>query len=212
MTLTPEEGYDLYAPSYKDDHQLLDSFDWDAARTWLKEALEAPDSKPRSLLDAGCGDGRTLARVARWDFPLKLYGVDISRGMLARAAKRVPGAHLDRLDLTNLDDCRRWAGRTIRADFVTAFFVLVHFSRPEAFLASLSAVTRPGGEVLMNSIPQREAPTLKAGTRRFQIQAYHYEPDQIQDCAESAGWELVRRQDLFEEVTLVSTLFWWRLP
>ncbi len=211
MTLSPEPGYDLYAPSYKDDHPHLDSFDWDQARAWLRQTLEATATKP-TLLDAGCGDGRTLARVARWELTSQLFGVDISRAMLARAAKRVAGAQFDRLDLTNVDACRRWVERRTRVNILTAFFVLVHFSRPEVFFDSLGSLVQPGGEVLMNSIPQREAPILKAGTRRFQIQAYHHDPDRIQDYGLAAGWQLVRRQDLVEDTQLVSTLFWWRIP
>jgi ubiquinone/menaquinone biosynthesis C-methylase UbiE len=213
-TFDPEEGYDLYASSYKNDHAHLDSFDWELARSWIQEAL-LKTSGPLVFLDAGCGDGRTLARCWKWcqkqelTTSLDFFGVDISRAMLRQAAKRLPQAQFARVDLGELAECQRWAGSHKPAGLITAFFVLVHFPRIQTYFDAMDAFSAPGTRLIMNNIPQKSPPDLTAKGHRFQIRAWHHEAQDVANAGETHGWKLVRRQDLYEENELISTLLWW---
>ena len=213
-TFDPEAGYDLYASNYKKDHAHLDSFDWEMARAWIQEALHRA-AGPLTFLDAGCGDGRTLARCWKWsqkqEFSANLhfFGVDVSNAMLRQAAKRLPQAHFARVDLGDLAACRRWAQTHKPAALITAFFILVHFSQVKMFFAAMNEMSAAGTQLIMNTIPQKSPPNLNAGGRRFQIRAWHHEPQDVVRAGETQGWKLVRHQDLYEESQLISTLLWW---
>ncbi|NNM67939.1 MAG: class I SAM-dependent methyltransferase [Spirochaetales bacterium] len=213
-TFDPEAGYDLYASSYKNDHAHLDSFDWELARAWIQEALLRADG-PLAFLDAGCGDGRTLARCWKWsqkqDFAANLhfFGVDVSNVMLRLAAKRLPQAQFARVDLGDPAACRRWAGGHRPADLITAFFVLVHFPQIKAFFDAVNELSAAKARLIMNTIPQKSPPELNVHGHRFQIRAWHHEAQDVVATGEAQGWRLVRSQEIHEGNQLVSTLLWW---
>src|SRR5262249_61076362 len=59
----------------------------------LAELPSAPSSR---ICELGCGTGRNLIRLARRRPEARLYGIDVSRAMLATAAARVRAAGLER--------------------------------------------------------------------------------------------------------------------
>lgn len=188
-TLGSEEGYDKYAPSYRKDHPHLDSFDWDIARPWIKEAMTP---LPARVLDAGCGDGRVLKRLAKmYPDPVPaghvLEGRDISKGMLAQARKAVPA--WVRLEHRDVAIPREKGGEPF--GLVLAFFVLVHLDNPDRALEALSSWMSPGGILICNTFPQKEAPVLEAGGHRFQIAYRDHDPGEILEAAASAGLDVL---------------------
>jgi len=85
------EGYDLWAAAYDATPNPVVALD-----ERLTLGLLAPRAGER-ILDAGCGTGRNLVRLAAAG--AQVTGLDFSPGMLAVAARRVPGARLAEADL-----------------------------------------------------------------------------------------------------------------
>jgi len=217
--LTPRQGYDLYAGDYRKDHPHLDSFmDGAESEAWYRalEVLLATQPTVRAV-DLGCGDGRTLGRWARGVAKrnlvdrVELWGTDLSPNMIAAARGRIQGVRWDVLDGADAAAMDRWRQTHGAADLVSAFFVLVHFSRPEVFFENLIRLMAPGGRLVMNSIPQPKAPELRAQGKPIVIEAWDHGTEEVMGAAEAVGFTLERRQDFTDRGELVSTLLEWKL-
>ena len=129
-----EKYYDEFAASYERHrhqgyHLLLDELEVGLARRYCGERV----------LEAGCGTGLILQRLARQQH--QVVGIDLSRGMLARARERgldVVQGTLDELPFA--DDS---------FDSVVSFKVLPHIQPIREALRELARVTRPGGHLLL---------------------------------------------------------------
>jgi SAM-dependent methyltransferase len=87
-----------------------------------------------SALDAGCGEGETLERLAAL-LPERVAGVDLSPEAVEFASRRLPRAQISRESVYELpfaDDS---------FDLVLCLEVLEHLKRPEAALAELARVS-----------------------------------------------------------------------
>jgi SAM-dependent methyltransferase len=104
--------------------------------------LEAPRGL---ILDAGCGDGIDLANQARRE-DVEIVGVDISRGGTQTSFRRtasLPNAHVVQADL------RRLPFDAEQFDLSYSYGVLHHLAPPEAGLAEIVRVVKPGGRVVV---------------------------------------------------------------
>jgi ubiquinone/menaquinone biosynthesis C-methylase UbiE len=104
-------------------------------------------SEGDSALDVGCGTGEEVVTMARIVGPTgRAVGIDISEAMLVEARKRVAGLSLpieiQKGDIYALPfEPGAFAG-------TRAERVFEHLERPEAALAELLRVTRPGGRIV----------------------------------------------------------------
>lgn len=111
-------------------HQLIDDLEVDLVERYGRGA---------SVLEAGCGTGLVLARVAT--FAREAWGVDLSSGMLAKAQQR--RLNVVQGSITHLPFADE------RFDVVYSFKVLAHVEPIREALAELSRVTRRGGYLLL---------------------------------------------------------------
>jgi SAM-dependent methyltransferase len=105
-----------------------------------------------SLLDAGCGEGETLARLGPW-LPGKTVAVDLRADAVDFTAARFPGVEVRRasvLDLPFPDDS---------FDLVVCLEVLEHLPEPAAALAELGRVA---SEDIVVSVPHE--PWFRVGS------------------------------------------------
>lgn len=127
--------YDDFSESYERErghgyHQMLDD---------LELRICAPLATGRRVLEAGCGTGLILGRLAK--HADSAWGVDISPGMVRVAKQR--GLSVVLGSVTNLpfaDDS---------FDLVCSFKVLAHVPDIGAALRELARVTRPGGQLVL---------------------------------------------------------------
>ena len=103
----------------------------------LEAAAVVPHARGRRVLEAGCGTGLILERLRRAG--ADLVGIDLSHGMLGRAAAR--GFRVARADLCALPF------RDETFDAVCSFKVLAHVRDIRRAMAELARVTRSGGLV-----------------------------------------------------------------
>ncbi len=91
---------------------------------------------PRSVLDAGCGEGETLARLDAV-LPDRVAGIDVREECIAYARHRFPeGIELSQQSVYELAFPDR------EFDLVLCLEVLEHLRQPHAALAELSRVSR----------------------------------------------------------------------
>ena len=127
--------YDEFAGWYENErgrgyHQLIDDLEIEVVERYSRGA---------SVLEAGCGTGLLLERVAR--SAGEAWGVDLSGGMLAKARDR--GLNVVQGSVTDLPFPDR------RFDVVYSFKVLAHVERIREAVAEMARVTRPGGYMVL---------------------------------------------------------------
>jgi ubiquinone/menaquinone biosynthesis C-methylase UbiE len=126
--------YDDFAAWYERDrgrgyHQMIDDLEVNLVERFGRGA---------DVLEAGCGTGLILERIAK--FAARARGVDLSSGMLAKAREK--GLEVVQGSITALP----YADDSF--DLVCSFKVLAHVSDIRLALAEMARVTRPGGFVL----------------------------------------------------------------
>jgi 2-polyprenyl-3-methyl-5-hydroxy-6-metoxy-1,4-benzoquinol methylase len=155
------------------------------------KAVEAAGLAPGDLaLDVGCGTGRALPVLSAAVAPTgRVIGLDITPDMLAqvRAAGRDAGATLV------LGDARRLPIADATADVVFAAGLVQHLPDPEAGLAELARVTRPGGRLIIFHPSGRAVLAARHGRA--------VRPDEplnesnLRRSLAAAGWTLFRYED-----------------
>jgi SAM-dependent methyltransferase len=100
----------------------------------------------KSILDAGCGNGRySIFLLKHADPDARLTAFDLSRNMLARARRRVGS---DRVTFAAAD-LTRLPYQSAAFDAVVCGWVLEHLPDPRPGLRELARVLRPGGRLLL---------------------------------------------------------------
>lgn len=126
--------YDDFASWYERErghgyHRMLDD---------LEVELVERYAAGKDALEVGCGTGLILGRVA--EFARRAVGVDLSGGMLAKAAAR--GLEVVQGSATHLPIA------DASVDVAYSFKVLAHVENIHAAMAEMARVVRPGGWVL----------------------------------------------------------------
>ena len=137
MALSKEtkEYYDDFSNVYERHrhhgyHRMLDD---------LEFSIVSPYVKGKRVLEAGCGTGLILKRVAK--IAKSACGIDLSPGMLAHARNR--GLDCYEADLCNIPF------EDESFDTVYSFKVLPHVEQIETALKELARVCKPGGHLVL---------------------------------------------------------------
>jgi ubiquinone/menaquinone biosynthesis C-methylase UbiE len=126
-----QEYYDDFSSSYERGrdrgyHQLIDD---------LEIGVTAPLAEGKRVLEAGCGTGLILHRLA--GCAAEAWGFDLSPGMVSAARDRGLNVVLGNVTAIPFRDDA--------FDLVCCFKVLAHVPDIDAALRELARVTRPGG-------------------------------------------------------------------
>ncbi len=126
----------------------------------VANALRA--QSPRTVLDAGCGDGRFTAWLAARFPEAEVTGIDSERGLVAAAAKRYPALELHAGEIgSGVLDGRRF-------DLIVCTDVLEHIADDSAAFAWFADRLEPGGRLLLHvpGSPQRHFRSISQALRR----------------------------------------------
>jgi len=134
------EGPYVHGYSPRESERLHDQADT------LAELLHRDTAYPAGslVLEAGCGVGAQTVTLAARSPQADFMSVDISSDSLRRASARVQGAGLRNVTFLAAD-IFSLPFPDGRFDHAFVCFVLEHLARPEAALAQLRRVLRPGG-------------------------------------------------------------------
>lgn len=126
--------YDDFAGWYEKErhlpyHRMLDDLEVELVERYAKN---------KDVLEVGCGTGLILHRVGR--FARRAAGIDLSGGMLAKAAAR--GLAVAQASATELPIA------TASVDVAYSFKVLAHIPDIAGAMREMARVVRPGGWVL----------------------------------------------------------------
>jgi ubiquinone/menaquinone biosynthesis C-methylase UbiE len=111
-------------------------------------ALAPPDN---ALLDAGCGPGEVLVRLAKAAPSLRLTGLDVDAPMIARArrkADRALPAGTKRPTFV-VADAAAMPFEDATFDLVVSSFAVHHWPDPHAGLAEVMRVLKSGGKAII---------------------------------------------------------------
>lgn len=87
--------------------------------------------RPARILDVGCGEGVTAARLGTLPFHFDYLGVDVDGGAVEYAQRQLPARTFQRRGVFELGD--------EKADLVVCLEVLEHLTDPDAAIACLRA-------------------------------------------------------------------------
>ncbi len=149
-----------------------------------------------SLLDAGCGEGETLARLGDL-LPERVAAVDLSDEAVRFTAARFPKAEVRRHSI----DALPFADGSF--DLVLCLEVLEHLGDPGAALAELARVSR--GDVVL-SVPQEPWFRLGSLLRGKYVLGLGNHPEHVNHWNRRTLRELLAAR--FEEVSLTGSFPW----
>jgi len=194
LTHTEQTVWDTYAKSYdalrhiKPYHKMHDEI-----THWLK-------SKPgEKILDAGCGTGNQIGNIKKTTPEVKLYGIDASPTMLARAEAKVPDAILTHGDLNH--DLPYSASFF---DQVVCINALYATESPQSVIADFYRILRPGGQVTIeNPLPGFEnGLVLKAHCNSTKPDSYWFDAHST-----AAREEMLLREAIDDPIVFAQMLF-----
>jgi phosphatidylethanolamine/phosphatidyl-N-methylethanolamine N-methyltransferase len=147
-----ENAYDRWAPIY----DLVFGGVFSKGR---RAAILATNNIGGRVLEVGVGTGISLPQYAS---NLRIFGTDISEGMLRKAKARVAEFRLKNVEGLAVMDAEKLEFPDASFDVVMAQYVVTAVPNPEAALDEFARVLRPGGEIILLSRVSADA-----GMRRF---------------------------------------------
>jgi phosphatidylethanolamine/phosphatidyl-N-methylethanolamine N-methyltransferase len=147
-----ETAYDRWAPIY----DLVFGGVFSKGR---RAAILATNHIGGRVLEVGVGTGISLPQYAP---NLRIFGTDISEGMLRKARARVADLRLKNVEGLAVMDAEKLEFPDNSFDVVMAQYVVTAVPNPEAALDEFARVLRPGGEMILLSRVSADA-----GLRHF---------------------------------------------
>jgi 2-polyprenyl-3-methyl-5-hydroxy-6-metoxy-1,4-benzoquinol methylase len=147
------------------------------------------------ILDIGCGSGVLLEALCR-EYGCVGKGIDVDRRRIERARAHCSSATFE---------CGLFAARDIKEpfDMVCSVAVIEHVVDPPAFLKEIGQILEPGGSLylLTPNAASLNYRILRSWWRELLSIGEHiylFTPASLEQCAKSAGFELIRARTDFD--------------
>jgi phosphatidylethanolamine/phosphatidyl-N-methylethanolamine N-methyltransferase len=134
-------AYDRWAPIY-------DLVFGAVFRRGRSIAIEAANRVSGRVLEVGVGTGISLPHYSK---RCRLYGIDISDGILAKARNRVARQKLDNVEAIEVMDAEDLRFKDCAFDVVVAQYVITAVPNPERALDEFARAVRRGGEIVITT-------------------------------------------------------------
>lgn len=116
---------------------------------WRKRAVRIlKPFKPKQILDLATGTGDFAVELARLK-PEKIYGVDISKGMLEVGQVKMAKKGIADLVVMEVGDSENLRFEDNKFDAITVGFGVRNYENLKKGLVEMHRVTRPGGHVMI---------------------------------------------------------------
>ncbi|VAW26432.1 Demethylmenaquinone methyltransferase [hydrothermal vent metagenome] len=116
---------------------------------WRKKAVRMLNPfRPKIILDIATGTGDFAIEASRLR-PIKIYGVDISEGMLDVGRKKIKAKKLDDVIEMQLGDSENLVFKDNFFDAVTVAFGVRNYENLKLGLSEMFRVMKPGGHVVI---------------------------------------------------------------
>lgn len=152
-------------PEVMDEAEEVEAYASAAAQAHLDaldnrfiEQIVALGIREGAALDAGCGPGQIVMKLARALPDLRVAGVDRSAAMLRTAAREAAAQGLSSRTEFVRSDANRLSFRDGSFNLVISNSVLHHLSDPVNVLGELGRVTKHGGKVLLRDLRRPSRP------------------------------------------------------
>jgi demethylmenaquinone methyltransferase/2-methoxy-6-polyprenyl-1,4-benzoquinol methylase len=180
---------------------LSDASEQSARQLGLRLLEPAGDQQ---VLEIGFGTGHAVVEIAqRLAGGGRVFGIDVSPGMLAIAEKRVAAAGLrDRVVELQLGDAKQLPYDDGSFDAVFSSFTLELFSESEIprLLAEIARLLRPAGRLVVVSMHDDGRKRVMVDLYRFLHRHFPHivdcQPIDAQACLERAGFEIVANEGI----------------
>ncbi len=134
-------------------------------------------SRSRNVLDVGTGTGIVAIEASRRLGPgAKVFGVDLSDGLLSSARKKT-----DRIVLARMD-AEKLAFKDESFDTVLSLYALLHFPNPEVALGEMFRVLRHGGRAMI---------AIGSGPPWLSVQGIRHRIERLPDLVQLARGQLL---------------------
>jgi SAM-dependent methyltransferase len=194
-----QRAYDQQPPPESLDGGLRQFNGYRNARLYamLQASLQRATAHWRGwrILDAGCGSGDTHRFLTAHN---QIVGVDFSRQMARYAARHYAAV--------SVGDVEQLPFRTGQFDAVIATGVWQCLPTASPFLSELQRVVRPGGEVVLGWMLNREYLLYRRGVHfRLdpQVQLTLYSRPEIEQQLAANGWRVIQMQGALFPLGLV---------
>lgn len=182
---------------------------------WRNKAVSLISSSEGStFLDVATGTGDLAVTLVRKKKPVKVFGIDISEGMLRFGQKKMAKLGLESMVTLQQEDCEALSFSDNSFEAVTVGFGIRNFLHPEKGLAEMHRVLKPNGEVI---ILEFSRPDSKFLCRLFDLyfcyvlpligklfskhsSAYTYLPDSVKEFPYGEGFAQLMRNAGFNAV------------
>jgi len=134
-------AYDRWAPIY-------DLVFGPVFRRGRSVAIEAADRIGGRVLEVGVGTGISLPQYGK---QCRLYGIDISDGILEKARRRVAELKLGNVEGIAVMDAEALEFEDASFDVIVAQYVITAVPNPERALDEFARVVRSGGEIIITT-------------------------------------------------------------
>jgi ubiquinone/menaquinone biosynthesis C-methylase UbiE len=188
-SVSVHEGYRLWAPSYDRDPNPL------VALEERELSARLPDVRGKNVLDAGCGTGRWLRKLARAG-ARSAVGLDFSAAMLNEAARHTGIRH--RLIHA---DCLALPLRSGSADLIVCSLTIGHVPNVDGLAREFSRVARQDADVFVTDMhPRAQILGWRCGFRSpqgsLEVETWIHLEEAIRQSFCCAGFTLVEMLDL----------------
>lgn len=194
-----ERAADSFDKLYNEDGQtqfwrwVNRNFRSDIVARFLQTCDHIKSAKARSVLDVGCGSGRYLAAFADLNVD-RLVGVDLSQPMLDLAMQQIAAVRHRNTDLicANFDDYEP----NEKFDVVVAMGFFDYQADPVSVLERMRSMANHS---VIASFPSRHwfrTPVRQVRYKLKKCPVYFYDPGQIAEIAEKAGYTYIESTKL----------------